>query len=128
MDDYVRLAVESLQQVRDQLVNQLDRLDAALAALGPGKKASRPPQARKPCCTKDDVITIVAGLLRDNGQLTLDELEGLAKGKIKDERQMSLSGFAMRFKEALADSRFREVGENIFALATCSGISDEQEL
>ncbi|MEM6484907.1 MAG: hypothetical protein AAF662_07990 [Pseudomonadota bacterium] len=51
---------------------------------------------------------IVAKILCDNPVLTREEIETFAKDKASSELGKSLSGFAMRLKEALTDSLFAE--------------------
>lgn len=119
--DYVQTAIDGLRQVRTQLIKQLDRVDAALAALGEGVSASKQPRSKKPCCTRSEVVEIIAGLLADNGALTKTEIEDLAEEKIKVDLGKSLSGFAMRLAEALVDPRFMEVAPGQYRL-TSEGI------
>ena len=59
---------------------------------------------------------MVERLLNDNGSLSRDEIEGLAKHKLKHEENKNLSGFAMRFEEALQDSMFVEVSPGSYRL------------
>ncbi|MCA8998765.1 MAG: hypothetical protein KDA80_17330 [Planctomycetaceae bacterium] len=86
--------------------DQSARLTAALAALTAGHSKSRTAKRGKPCATKQEVATILVGLLEDNGSLTVDDLEGLAKDKLSNQLGKSLSGFRLRYQEALADPRF----------------------
>lgn len=116
MANYVQMAVEAILLVRGQLIRQLEQIDASLAALGEGTTQKRSARSRKPCCTKDEVIEILAALLRDNGSLTRNELEELAKDEVSTVRQKSLSGFAMRLQEALADPQFQEVAPGEYRL------------
>ncbi len=113
MTNQVQRAVEGLLGVKKTLEEELKRVDKALEALSGGS----PKRAGKKCCTKREVIEVVVGLLRDNVQLTFDEIEGLAKDKIANERSKSLSGFAMRLKEALSDNLFVEIEPRLYALA-----------
>ena len=120
MVNHVQKAIDGLRQVRGQLAVELERVDNALAALGSGE--ARPKQARvtRPCCTKNEVTEIVAKLLDDNPVLTREEIEALAKDKASNDLGKSLSGFAMRLKEALTDPRFDEFEPNKYRLI-CDG-------
>ncbi len=118
MNEHKEKAVAHLLEHRQELVSVLERVDMALAALEAKKPASnRSSRATKACCTKKEVIAIFTGLLRDNEELSVSELEELAKDQIVNERQKSLSGFAMRMKEALADSLFTEYAPGKYRLA-----------
>lgn len=97
----VQKAIEGLSQARKEASEELERIDAALAALRAGSGKSRTSRSTKPCCTKREVVDVVMQLLRDNGVLSRDELEGLAKDKLANDLGKSLSGFAMRLKEPL---------------------------
>ena len=63
-------------------------------------------------------------MLTDNGMLSRSELEELAKDKLSNELGKSLSGFAMRFKEALADPQFLETSQGVYQLTEAMGPSD----
>lgn len=121
MINYVQKATDALRQVREQLVEQLQRIDAALAALGESEQTHKEVRRKKPCCTKDEVVGIVAGLLNDNGLLSRTELEELAKEKLSRELGKNLSGFAMRFKETLKEPQFKEVTEGQYSLVREAG-------
>ncbi|MCA9231060.1 MAG: hypothetical protein KDA57_10430 [Planctomycetales bacterium] len=128
------MAIDSLLQGREGLSCEMESIDQALLALGYdglhekkvkpriGNGSTRDPkrklQAKKPSCTKQEVIDIVAGLLRDNGNLSKIDLEDLAKEKLKNDLQRDLKGFAMRFKEALSDAQFAEFESGKFRMAT----------
>ena len=91
-------------------------------------KSTKRTRASKPCCTKEEVIQVLVGLLRDNGALSRDELEELAKHKLSRERGRNLSGFAMRFREALGDGPFHEARDNVFELrSTGAALGDEAD-
>ena len=120
MANYVQKAIDGLKQVRDELAHQLERIDMALAALDEGVQKTRSTRSRKPCCNKDEVISILRELLRDNGSLSKSELEELAKDKLSNQFGKSLSGFAMRFKEALSNAEFTEVTPGVYQLAPVS--------
>ena len=106
MKNHLQHAIDSLRSERDMLLSQLERIDSAIASLDGKPSRAKSSRSSKPCCTKQEVIEIIEGLLRDNGQLTVTELEGLAKEKLSNELNKSLSGFAMRFKEAIREPKF----------------------
>lgn len=116
MVNYEQKATDALRQVREQLTEQLDHIDAALAALGEGARSPKQSRRKKPCCTKSEVVEIIAGLLNDNGSLSRTELEELAKEKISRELGKNLSGFAMRFREALGEPQFSEFAPGEYLL------------
>jgi len=116
MINYVQKAIDVLRQGREQLVEQVQRIDAALAVFDECEPTHKEVRRKKPCCTKDEVVGIVAGLLNDNGLLSRTELEELAKEKLRRELGKNLSGFAMRFKESLKEPQFKEVAEGQYRL------------
>lgn len=85
---------------------QSARLRAALEALGGGPPKAKPPKRGRPCAKKAEVLEIVTKLVRENGVVPVDDLEGLAKETVSSELGRSLSGFGLRFRESLADPRF----------------------
>ena len=87
--------------------------------IGSKKRISRA-KTSKACCTKSEVTSVVAGLLSDKGMLSRAELEELAKDKLSNQLGKSLSGFAMRFKEALGDAQFIEITPGTFQLTQAS--------
>lgn len=117
MANYVQKAIDCLWLERGQLAERLTQVDAALTELGESVKRPKPARAGKPCCTKSEVLEVLTGLLRDNGPLSPDELEGLAKHKVTNDLGKSLSGFAMRFREALTDALIVDAGSGKLRLA-----------
>lgn len=109
MGNHLQKSIDSLHQARELLTIELDRIEAALRALGGAKTVSRSHRVTKPCCTKSDVIEIVRSLLEQRPNLPRHEIEKLAKEKASKEQGKSLSGFAMRFTEALADPSLADV-------------------
>ncbi len=99
-----------------RVVTALNALEQKPAKKGVKKTSPTGPRVGKPCCTKKEVIAILSVLLRDNGALTRVELGDLAKDKLIHEHHKSLSGFAMRFKEALADAQFHETSPGTYEL------------
>ncbi len=114
MASYAKKAIDWLQKVRQELKEQLEQIDTAIVALGGSVNA----KSKKPCCDKNEVIEILTELLRENGSLTMKELDELARDNIVNKRNKSLSMYANLFKKALADPRFAEVAPGTFALAT----------
>jgi len=120
--------VSAVKSLKTQLVaaeEDVSRVVIALNALEqkPRKTATHrrghsAVRNNKPCCTKQEVVSILAGLLRDNGSLTAEELDALARDNVVNERKKSLSMYANLFKKALADPQFAEVTPGMFALAT----------
>lgn len=83
-----------------------NRMIAAVEALGLGRKKAKSTRRSKPCATKVEVVQILVDLLKDNCSLSTEDLDGLAKDRVSRDLGKSLSGFGLRFKEALADPRF----------------------
>ena len=90
----------------DAIDDKRNRLNAAIEALGSGRKKAKSTRRTKPCATKAEVVQIVMDLLKDNGSLSMEDLDGLAKDRLSRDLGKSLSGFGLRFREALADPRF----------------------
>ncbi len=83
---------------------QLHKLDAALLALSDTpRRASR---ISKRSVTKSELIEVITDLLKSNGRLSRADLEGLAKKRFSEDSERSLSGFGLRFKEAMNDRNF----------------------
>ena len=116
MGKYTDKAVTELRSVRSEVEQELSRIDEAIALLG-GVRETKKAKSTKPCCTKQEVVGVVERLLSDNETLTVAEIDGLAKDKFSREQNKSLSGFAMRLKEALADPRFTEFVPGQYRLA-----------
>lgn len=102
-------------QLRDQLHrldDELARMDAALAALagtplasGKAAKAKERKKVETPSPKKADVVAVIRDTLHKKGVIEPDALKAVV------EQQLVAAGFsrlglAMRFQEALADSRF----------------------
>lgn len=98
-------------------------LEAALAALDESKKpkAKAGRKATKPCAKKPDVEAVCQSLLSDNGSLSRDDLEALAKGKLSGELGFSLSGFGLRFKQCLESGDFVVSEAGIVTLTRTAG-------
>lgn len=91
-----------IKEARDEIEDYEGMLESGCKR----KSSKRTGKSSKPCCTKNEVIEVFTILLTDNETLTPDELEGLAKDKLQGDLGKSLSGFAMRQREALSDPRF----------------------
>ncbi|OYP28482.1 hypothetical protein [Rhodopirellula sp. MGV] len=90
------------------------RLRAALTALDGGTGKSRNKPARK-CVTKDMVIEIADQLVADNTQLPKADLDALIRSKVQG-KGFSLSGFALRFNEAMNCGRFTVSDSDVVSL------------
>ena len=115
----------TVKELRDHLEAQLipldgkaSELESALAEINESRKRlraainalrGRNDNAKKPtrkCATKDMVIELAEQLVRENNSVPRADLDELVRIKIKDSG-LSLSGFALRFNEALASGRFK---------------------
>jgi len=118
--------VAAAKSLRTQLVAAEEDVSRVVIALNALEKKPRKTATHrrghsavrnsKPCCTKQEVISILAGLLRDNGSLAVDELDALARDNVINERKKSLSMYANLFKKALADPQFKEVQPGTYVL------------
>lgn len=97
---------DRLQQEQSAIDEKRKRLIAAIEALGGKPQKIRSSKRSKPCAKKAEVLQIMTELLQDNGELSIDDLAGLAKDRLSNEMGRSLSGFSLRQKEALTDPRF----------------------
>ncbi|MEZ6063743.1 MAG: hypothetical protein R3C19_25625 [Planctomycetaceae bacterium] len=108
----LKARLAELQQTKEQL-------EAARAALNgtqkPGGKAKR--KAAKPCARKNDVIAACKDILSENGPLSKDDLEGLVASRLGDDQNFSLSGFTLRFKEALQSELFHVEPDGVVSIA-----------
>lgn len=90
------------------------RLRAALSALDGGSGKSRNKPARK-CVTKDMVIDLADQLVADNTEVPKSDLDALVRDKIQA-KGFSLSGFALRFNEAMNCGRFLVSEDDVVSL------------
>lgn len=133
MAAHKKTAISLLLLERREITNELESIDQALRVLGydgfgkksqtrnansSGRHPKKNSKAKKPSCTKQEVIGIVEGLLKDNGSLNRTDLEDLTTDKLKNELNRDLKGFAMRFREALGDSQVVEFESDNFRLAS----------
>lgn len=95
-----------LRSALTELKGHRKKLEAALNVLGGGPQKAKPPKRGKTCATKQEVVAIMAELLRANGPMETADLEGLAKDRLS-EAGRSLSGFRLRFSEAIRESDFQ---------------------
>jgi len=101
LENIVRLKTELAAHDAD-----VKRVREALKALGEKPKSKG---AKKPAPSKDDVIQAMQSVLSHNAPLDLESLRSEVESHIV-ETGKSRMGFAMRFKEALAESRFVDHG------------------
>lgn len=103
-----------LRQELAQLDKDLARIDAASKALStdqptpPARKEGKAKQARKPhppAPKKADVVLALEQILHDQSVLETAELQKFLEDHLI-QRGFSRLGLAMRFKEALGESRF----------------------
>ncbi|MEM7811337.1 MAG: hypothetical protein AAF532_07670 [Planctomycetota bacterium] len=106
-----------LRQRLAELDAQRDRLNAALLALSGESQTKKRKRSGKPAATKAEVIDVIAGLLRDNTTLAPDDLKDLTKDKVANDLGKGLNGFALRFREALADPMFVQGPDGLIRLA-----------
>ena len=121
-----------LEEVRQQLSDELDQREAesqqlkaqldaveadrkaiaaALAALGRKRGAATKPSARK-----TQVVAILRELLEANGPIEKADLKALV-GERLTAAGKSLSGFGLRFGEAMKDPQFESMPSGRIALA-----------
>lgn len=113
---------EQAAALREQLTrveSEQAPLEAALAALDEQSKGrtKSTTKGKKPCAKKADVEAVCQTLLIDNGSLSLDDLEALAKDKLSREQGFNLSGFGLRFKECLASDSFSVSADGVVTTA-----------
>jgi len=93
-------------------LNTLDRskaqLEAALRALTPSKKGKTKvaSKASKPCARKPDVLAVCLTIVKANPKISKTELEALAKHKLANDLDFSLSGVGLRLGECLDSDSF----------------------
>jgi hypothetical protein len=89
-------------QVRDALAEQ-KQIRRALAALSGASRSKT--TAKRPAPTRNDVVRAMIELLQANGALPEEQLKQQIAHKLQESGK-SRAGFALRYKEALADGRF----------------------
>jgi hypothetical protein len=116
--------VEELLSVHKQLLTEKQELETKLRGIDLGiqqvegalsvwnvkpKKAKVSNRSRKAgnYTNKQEVLEIMVRLVRENGPLSHDDLQGLAKSKLS-EMGKSLSGFGLHFKNAMIDPEFQQ--------------------
>ena len=127
---------EAMKIVADSQV-AISGVQQALIALGEkpaakiNSKAATPKstKASKPAPSKVDVIELVTSALQERGVLEKDALKEAVQNRL-GEAGKSRQGFALRFKEALADSRFVEspAGYRITEESHVEEVSDRQAI
>lgn len=102
------------------LQNSKARLEAARVALSGTKsgKAKSGGKERKPSANKSTVMKVCLDIARQNAPISKDDLEALAKDKLSDGLNFSLTGVQLRLKECLADDAFNIAEDDMVSLAT----------
>ncbi|WP_153558155.1 hypothetical protein [Roseimaritima sediminicola] len=102
----------AIEQTRDQL-------EAAIKALTPDRKpksrGSRKPS--KPFAKKADVHAVCLALVEANAPIAKADLESLAKHKLSEDLDFSLSGVSLRLSECLRSEDFNISPEGLVSLS-----------
>lgn len=108
-DEHELLALKrtKLKHATKENEDELKRIETALSALGE-KPANR--KSSKRAATKNNVIAVIELALQERSPRKKEELMECTKLAIADGGK-SLQGFALRFKEAIQDSRFVDTPE-----------------
>lgn len=132
MENKIESVLAALQQEEAQLQEQLKGVDSKVALLKTnlkrvqgaicelqGKPVKRKPKvksakgaSRLPAATKAEVVEAITTIISDNGPVVEDDLKDLAEDRITRDGK-SRMGFALRFKEALADNRLVKTARGI---------------
>ena len=89
---------------------QLTQVKKAIASLS--GKATGAAAAQKPTASKEAVLAAMSEILTKNGPLTEDELRSRVEQHFSSQG-IALTGFAMRFRSALKNSRFAKGVEGV---------------
>jgi len=113
-------AVKSLKTQLEVAEEDVSRVVTALNALEqkPSKKVVKKTSSsgpKRPCPTKQETIVVIMDILNANGTVPVNDLKGLTSDKLIEQGK-SLSGFALRFAEALRDPRIEEREPGVYAL------------
>jgi len=125
LEEQLKPLDEKATELEAELANIKDtrkRLTMAVTALRGGKASAKGGQSSKKCAKKADVISIMAKLIQDNGAMPLDDLRELSRSNIL-EKNWSLSGFELRFKEALKSNGFDLSPSNSVSLTSTTNSS-----
>ncbi|MCO6042700.1 hypothetical protein NG895_02160 [Aeoliella sp. ICT_H6.2] len=117
-EEHARLSEqsESLAAELRRVEQQLKQVRSAVKALT-GKPSAKPAgKTSKPCASKADVVLVIETLLRSQPAMSLADLRTRVEQRIVKAGK-SRMGLALRFKEAIATSRFRETEHGV-SLAT----------
>ncbi|WP_430451105.1 hypothetical protein [Rhodopirellula europaea] len=91
----------TIHELRDEIKSRLK--------VPPEKKSSPKRQTRRasrPCAKKADVLLALRDLVSQNQPIDRSDLESLAKHKLRDEQNFSLSGVKLRLQECLSSDEF----------------------
>lgn len=97
----LEIEVASLRSEKAQLEAALKALDGTVHQSGRSKKSPKRPAAKK-----QDVIVACREVLASEHRLSADALEEMVGKRLKQQSGYTLSGFALRFKEALQSGQF----------------------
>jgi len=112
---------EKLQADLSGLQEDLVRISSAIAALegtelhAAGGKAAKAKERKKitaPSAGKADVIRLMEQILGKNQTVRIDALKSQVEEEIT-KAGFTRMGFSLRFKEAMADSKFKETSEGV---------------
>lgn len=112
---------EKLQADLSGLQEDLVRISSAIAALegtelhAAGGKAAKAKERKKitaPSAGKADVIRLMEQILGKNQTIRIDALKSQVEEEIT-KAGFTRMGFSLRFKEAMADSKFKETSEGV---------------
>lgn len=128
-----QLAVDAIQKQLEPILQETAETEAKLAELKRSKKrleaalkaltgssegsSSRSRSPSRPCAKKADVFAVCRRLVEDNPAIPKDDLEQLAKQHLSEEKELSLSGFALRFGECLASGEFTVAADGTVRIA-----------
>lgn len=117
----IETKADKLRAELSELEDDLIRISSAIAALegtelpAAGGKAAKGKERKKisaPAAGKADVIEQVQKVLRKKGVVKDEELRSLVEEEIT-KAGFTRMGFSLRFKEALADSKFKQTPEGV---------------
>ncbi len=93
-------SLDKLRTLQSKTEGELARVQAAKKALQP--KANKRRTGGKKAPTREDVKGIITAVVRQHGQLALEELKSSVAKQLAS-RGFSKVGYALRFKEAVAE-------------------------
>jgi hypothetical protein len=101
----LRARMEGLRRELQEVAANVRRVSRAAAALQKMQSATKPRQ--KAAVGKRDVVHQIVRVLRERDVLEVDALRHAVEDRVRGEGK-SLTGFALRFKEALCDEQFEK--------------------